>query len=236
MTLSEDLKERVISLYSSGGISMREVARLLNVSLGFVHHVVSCYQEFGQVNDPRPRRYGRHRVLDNDDLSFIREVISAQPTIYLDELQYKLATVRGVRVSLATVSQSLSRMGLTRKVLSREAGERNEAVRLLWELDMAQYTDPEMFVFLDESAVDKHTVRRANGWSAAGTPAVERSTFLRGVRHSILPALTSRGMLALEIFEGSVNKERFVHFLRENIVRLRFAFTWCDVNWPRPLN
>jgi hypothetical protein len=83
---------------------------------------------------------------------------------------------------------------------------------------MAQYTDPEMFVFLDESAVDNRTVQRANGWAAAGTPAVERSTFLRGVRHSILPALASHGMLALEIFEGSVNKERFIHFIRENIV------------------
>lgn len=225
MTLSTDLKERVVSLYSSGGISMREVAKLFNVSLGFVHNTVSCYQRFGQVNDPRPRFYGRRRVLDSDDLSFIHEVINAQPSIYLDELRYKLTTVRGVQVSLSTISRTLSRMGLTRKVLSREASERNEDVRLLWELDMAQYTDPEMFVFLDESAVDRNTVRRASGWSAAGTPAVERSTFLRGVRHSILPALTSRGMLALEIFEGSVNKERFIRFLREDIVRSFFACT-----------
>ena len=81
-------------------------------------------------------------------------------------------------------------MGFTRKALSREASERNETVRLLWELDTAQYVDPEMFVFLDESAADNHTVRRASGWAAAGTPAVEKSTCLRGVRHSILPALT----------------------------------------------
>ena len=44
-------------------------------------------------------------------------------------------------------------MGFTRKALSREASERNETVRLLWELDMAQYVDPEVLVFLDESAV-----------------------------------------------------------------------------------
>jgi len=230
MTLSKDLKERVVSLYSSGGVSMREVARLLNVSLGLVHNVVSCYQRSGQVTSPRPQLYGRHRVLNDGDLSFIHEVTSAWPSIYLDELQYKLATVRRVQVSLATVSRTLARMGLTRKALSREANERNEDVRLLWELDMAQYVDPEVFVFLDESAVDNHTVRRAGGWSAAGTPAVERSTFLRGVRHSILPALTSHGMLALEIFEGSVNKERFIRFLRENIVCLSFVWAGHDAN------
>jgi len=128
MTLSEDLKERVVSLYSLGGLSMREVARLLSVSLGFVHNVVSCYQQFGQVNDPWPRSYGRHRLLDDNDLSFIREVITAQPTIYLDKIQHKLVTVREVQVSLATVSRTLSRMDLTQKGLSREANKHNEDV------------------------------------------------------------------------------------------------------------
>ena len=156
-------------------------------------------------------------MLNNDDVRFVHEVIGAQPAIHLDEIQYKLAAVYGVQVSLATVGRTLSRMGMTQKVLSREANERRKDVRLLWELDMAQYTDLDMFVFLDESTVDNHTVRRACSWSAAGTPAVERSTFLRGVHHSILPALTSQGMLALDIYiyEGSVNKEQFIHFINE---------------------
>jgi len=230
MTLSEDLKERVITLYSSGGVSMREVARLLNVSLGLVHNVVSCYQRFGQVTNPQLRFYGRRRALNSGDLSFVREVIDAQPSTYLDKLQYKLTAVRGVQVLLATISRTLAHMGLTRKALSREASERNEDVRLLWELDMAQYTDPEMFVFLDESAVDNRTVWRACGWSAASTPTVERSTFLRGVHHSILPALTSQGMLALEIFEGSVNKECFIRFIREEIVSLSFVCAGRNAN------
>ena len=40
-----------------------------------------------------------------------------------------------------------------------EANERNEDVRLLWELDVAQYTNPEMLVVLDESAVDSHMLQ-----------------------------------------------------------------------------
>ena len=118
MTLSEDLKERVINLYLSDGLSMREVATLLSVSLGFVHNVVACHRRFWQVNDPRPRFYGQHRILNGNDIPFIYEVIGAQPTIYLDEIQHKLATVRGVQVSLATVSRTLFWMGLTRKALS----------------------------------------------------------------------------------------------------------------------
>ena len=83
---------------------------------------------------------------------------------------------------------------------------------------MVQYTNPNVFVFLDESAVDGQTGQRANGWSPPNTLAIERSVFFRGVRHSILPTLTLQGVIALEIFEGSVNKDRFIWFLCESIV------------------
>ena len=37
---------------------------------------------------------------------------------------------------------------------------------------MAQYTDPNVFVALDESAVDNKTVQREYGRSASGMPCV----------------------------------------------------------------
>ncbi|KAJ7114390.1 hypothetical protein C8R44DRAFT_587349, partial [Mycena epipterygia] len=36
-------------------------------------------------------------------------------------------------------------------------------------------------------------------------------------RYSVLPALTTEGIVALDIFEGSVNKERFLGFLRDQV-------------------
>jgi len=221
MTLSKDLKARVADIYSQGDMTMREVAEMFTVSLGFTHNVIAHHRRFGQITSPctsGPR--GRRRVLDTIDMLFIQEIIEVNPSIYLDELQHKLAIARNVYVSIATISRTLSRMGLTRKAVSRRATERNDSVRMLWEMEMAQYVNPDMFVFLDESAVDGLTGMRANGWSPANIRAIERTTFFRGVRHSILPALTSRGMIALEIFEGSVNKDRFIRFLRESIVSL----------------
>lgn len=219
MTFSEDLKVRVANLYTQGDMTMREVAEMLNISLGSVHNIIACHQQFGQVTNPHATHPpGRQRALNAIDMLFIRGVVEAEPSIYLDELQHKLMVARDVHVSVATMSHTLSRMGLTRKVVSRRASERNNSVRVLWELQMAQYTDPDSFVFLDESAVDGLTGLRANGWSPSNIRAVERSTCFRGVHHSILPALTSQGIIALEIFEGSVNKGRFIRFLYENIV------------------
>ncbi|KAE9399506.1 hypothetical protein BT96DRAFT_759627, partial [Gymnopus androsaceus JB14] len=39
-------------------------------------------------------------------------------------------------------------------------------------------------------------------------------------RFSILPALTVDGIIALDLFEGTLNKERFLQFLRQDLVPL----------------
>jgi hypothetical protein len=44
------------------------------------------------------------------------------------------------------------------------------------------------------------------------------------------PVLTSQGMIALEIFEGSVNKECFIRFLQDNIVHSFFVCARYDTN------
>ena len=198
---------------------MREVADVFNVSAGFVHHVVDLHRKYGQVTDPyaQPRR--GHRVLTFADEDYIRALIEARPSIYLDEIREALFTERGVYVSLPTISRTLARMQCSKKSLSRRAAERNERLRILWELEISELDDPNLFVFIDESAVDNRTVQRPSGWSVVGGRSTSRCTFLRGKRHSILPALSSDGIIALDIFEGSVNKERFLQFLREEVVR-----------------
>ena len=43
MAFSEDLKTRVVSVYSQGNTTMGEVAETSNVSLEFIHNVVACH-------------------------------------------------------------------------------------------------------------------------------------------------------------------------------------------------
>ena len=216
-TYSLDLKERVVHSYLQGD-TMRTVADTFKVSLGFVHHVVDLYRRYGQVTDPdaTPRR--GHRILTTTDEEYILSLLKARPSIYLDEIQRELESACGVFVSIATISRTLTRMQVSKKSLSRNAAERNEELRTLWEIELAEFNDPDLFVFIDESAVDNKTVQRSQGWSTVGGRSVSRCTFLRGKRHSVLPALSSDGIIALEIIEGSVNKERFLQFLRDKVV------------------
>jgi hypothetical protein len=99
----------------------------------------------------------------------------------------------------------------------KEAAERNEHLRATWQIAMAQY-DPQQLVFIDEAGVDDQTNFRKYGWAPLGQACVRRTSFLRGRKYSILPALSVDGIVALEIFEGSVNRERFLTFLHNHLV------------------
>jgi hypothetical protein len=137
--------------------------------------------------------------------------------LYLDELQEQLFAARDKDISLATLSRAIRRLAMTHKRVSKTAAERNELLRATWQ---AMYGDipAEYFVWLDESSVDNKTNQRNHGWADLGRACVRRATFIRGQRYSVLPALTSDGIIALDIFEGSVNKDRFMRFLNEDLV------------------
>ena len=176
------------------------------------------WNKFRTTVNPFKHYTGQSRYLDEEDVLYLTTLLKANPSLYLDELQLKLADARDVRISIATLSRALATIQISKKVVTKAALERDEELRTIWELCMAEYTDPSVFVALDESAVDNKTPQRQTGWAPMGQPCVRRMTFLRGVRYSILPALTMDGIIALEIFEGSVTKEKFLSFLRREVV------------------
>jgi transposase len=216
--ISTDLKEHIVRWYYDEQMTMEEVAKLAHVSVGLVSKVVSLHRTYNQVTNPCTLRNGRPSNLNLGDRKYLGAILEANPSLYLDEIQERLATNRNLHVSIATICRTLQHLELNRKLISKTASQRDEELRTLWEIEMAQYTDPDVFVFLDESAVDQSTAHRTRGRSEPGTRCVRRMTFIRGVRHSILPALTLDGIIGLDIFEGSINKDRFLLFIREQVV------------------
>lgn len=194
-----------------------EIALLAGCSETTVYDILSLHRDFGQVVNPHHHPHGRPRTLNQGDMNYIYSILEANPTLYLDEIQHRLSETRDVDVSIATVCRALRQLAMAHKHIAKEAQERDELVRATWQ---AEYGDipMESFVWLDESSVDNRTNQRAEGWAPLGRACVRRDTFVRGQRFSVLPALTVNGIIALDIFEGSVTKARFVNFVREQIV------------------
>ncbi len=79
-------------------------------------------------------------------------------------------------------------------------------------------------IFLDESAKDERSLSRLYGYSPRNTPAQKKVVFVRGKRYTILPALIMEGFVAVNVFEGSCDKRKFVDFVLGQVVCKLFPF------------
>ena len=102
--------------------------------------------------------------------------------------------------------------------LHRAAYERNELLRSTFIAKVGREYKPEQLIFMDEASKDERTLSRGYGYSLKNTFATKKNVFVRGVRYTILPALSLQGIIAVDIMEGSCTKERFKEFVISNVV------------------
>jgi len=79
---------------------------------------------------------------------------------------------------------------------------------------------PEQLIFLDESAKDERTSCRQYGYSPRNQAAIKKVVFIRGTRYTLLPALSLDGIIALDVIQGSCNKEQFQNFILAKVVSM----------------
>jgi len=83
---------------------------------------------------------------------------------------------------------------------------------------IGEHYTPNQLIFLDESAKDERNLSRLYGYSFRNQRAHKKVVFVRGKRYTILPALTLEGFVAVDIFEGSCDRQRFVNFVLNQVV------------------
>src|SRR5436853_5223472 len=102
--------------------------------------------------------------------------------------------------------------------LQKAALERNEIVRAHYLAKISEHYTRNQLIFLDESSKDDRSLTRLYGYSPRNTRAQKKVVFVRGKRYTILPALTLEGFVAVDVFEGSCDKKRFVDFVLGQVV------------------
>jgi transposase len=111
---SLDLRERIVRAYAQHLGSQRAIASLFAVSLSFVEKLLRRHRTTGE-SAPRPHAGGRSLTCDGAARALIRQLVQAQPDATLEELCAQLQQQQGLRVSVATMSRLLRRLGLPRK-------------------------------------------------------------------------------------------------------------------------
>jgi hypothetical protein len=83
-------------------------------------------------------------------------------------------------------------------------------------------------VAIDEMLKDDRTYARMWGRAPAGVPIEKHDPFVHRRRFSTCAALAlDKGIVALRVVEGLFDQQRFVEFLRDDVVCMRCFHSYC---------
>ncbi|GES80747.1 homeodomain-like protein [Rhizophagus clarus] len=156
------------------------------------------YTKWNHIRKSSIKQQGWHKLLNYGEMKVIREIIQEKSDSYLDELVKEIENRINKTISTSTLSRYLDHCG-------------------------SQYR-PDQLIFIDESSKDERTLNRSYGYSNRGCKFQHNVIFLRGKRYTILPALSFDGYIAVDIIEGSCNKERFKDFILSKVIPQMYLF------------
>lgn len=110
---SLDFRQKIIETYENEAISQRKLAERFRVALSFITKLLKQYRETGDLM-PKPRT-GRSRLLNDEQLQVVNQLLEDQNDLTLNELCDALDERLAVRVSKATMGRMMQRLHLTRK-------------------------------------------------------------------------------------------------------------------------
>ena len=164
-TVSGDLKVFIPALHHDR-YKIQKICDILPVKKSLVYKTLALFLNHGVVSNPHKYSHisGHPHILSQADLNFLRASIDHRSTIYLDELQQELFSKRGIQASLSTLTWAVKRLHLTHKIVSAPALERNVVLHALYMNCIgAEVPNPNMLLFIDESAKDERTSFRKYG-------------------------------------------------------------------------
>ena len=213
MPLYDDRFRQLIANAVTAGVPTVDIVTQLGVSRRTVENYRRNIELFGVHNPPPASIPHRPRKIHLAAREALADLLIANPTMMLDEIQDWLVEEWDIEVSKATVSRCLKKDKLTRKRTERVNPERDHNLRASWLAKLASEYTANQLIIVDESAVNERTRDRRWGWSPRGVVCRVAQDSPRSSRWSILPTIGINGYLEYEIFHGSFTSERFENFI-----------------------
>ena len=214
---SNDLRWRIVYQRIAMNLSFQKVADNLNVSTSTAHRIFSRFMQTSQVDPATCSSREDLRKLDEQSELHVIGLVLEAPALYLGEVCKDVLDLFGVAISPSTICRLLSRYGITRKKIRQVATQRCEMLRGQF-MSHCFLFKREMFVWADETGVDKRNHIRKFGYSLRGQTPVCHRLLTRGKKINAIAAMSSDGMIAVETTSDTVNGETFFDFLRGTLI------------------
>lgn len=222
LSYSTDLRWRIVWLSIVHNADPTTISEILNVSSRTVTRYVGLFNRTGDVV-PRSRSNGPHRSLGQYEQLLLLRIVLDSPGIYLYEIQRELYYNYGFDVSTSTICRTLRSMGCSRQRIQHIALQRSEECRARFMAEISMY-DPSMLVWIDETGCDRRNSLRRYGYSIRGMPPRDYRLLIHGTRYSAIPVLSLQGIHDVQIMEGTVNGEKFAHFIENTVIPILNPF------------
>jgi transposase len=229
----EELRRRALVLIEQQGLSQGQAAQLVGVHRQTVNTWVKRYREQGEDGVLDGRRVSPRRgkgILSAEEADQIRQWIVEQTPDQL-ELPFGLWTSRAVRelierrlakrLGLTAVQLYLRRWGLTPQKPLIRAKQRQPAAITAWlatsypAIAKRAKAIRAVIYWGDETGVSNQDQIGRSYAPKGKTPVIARTA--KRISRSMISAVSNRGLMRFMLYEGALNADRFIAFLRRLI-------------------
>lgn len=229
---SHEERIRAIQLLAQG-YGRAEVARILQVAESSVYAWQKAYRDGGLAALSTKIASGRKPLLGDEEMLKLARMLRMNPRQL--EFDFGLWTRRrvrelvrrefGVDYSEQNIGRILKMLGFSPQRPSYQALQRDEAKRAQWmEGDFPairkRAKDEGAQIFFADEAACRNDYQSGTTWAPVGeTPVVNYTAKRENI--GMISAISMRGAMHWRIFEGPMNSERFIGFLKDLIADVK---------------
>jgi transposase len=218
--ISQDLRDRfLLYIQSTNNASVSAAARTFGLAISTAHSILRRYEKAGTTAVLK-RGGARIGKIVPAAMRAIESWVNERPDLTLQAICNKLHEELTITVTKETVSNALTKMKYTIKLLRTIPASRNCPTTVQARLEYAQRflnevpADRRNIIWLDESGFNLH-LRRKYGRARCGLHANITVANSRGRNISICAAMSEEGLLWDRLRPGAYTADSFCEFLGE---------------------
>lgn len=185
-----------------------------------IQRIIREYYAYGRVTVRSTFSETRTTSFKEFHWPVLVNILDEDPRYYLDEIRDLLRRRTGCIYSSSVIERKMLEKGITWKLLTRRASERDAQERFAFR-EMIGSFDPRCFLFVDESHFDDREVRRRRGRGFQNVPVEVAVKLGHGESYSLLGAMNIHGFVEQScelVANRGVDGERYIEWIEDCIV------------------
>jgi transposase/arginine repressor len=200
--------------------SLKEISSITEVSYNSVLSIANQIGNGLSDNEIAKTRKGRKIAEETLVMRRLEAILEEDNSLNQKGMRESLQLYNIGRCQ-ATISNTLKKMGITRKRLTKIPVERNSeriiGLRKCYARELHNYSLSQL-VYLDETGFNLHTSTNY-GYAHKNVKAVAMFPANKGVNISLMAAIDINGVIASELKDGAYNGMSFINFISDKLLR-----------------